>query len=177
MARVNADGIKLLDNGTDDVLFESGMVEEMNPAQLELALHEMSQKPLVSFWFETLKDARIKTVDGDKSRKLLALLYSISPWFYKWRNAELPIEMTLGEAGSGKSTLYTLRQNILNGRPELRNSPNDLRDWVASIASTGGLHVTDNVHMTDSKLRQSLSDELCRIVTATNPSIEKRKLY
>lgn len=177
MARVNADGIKMLDNGTDDVLFESGMVEEMNPAQLELALHEMSQKPLVSFWFETLKDARIKTVDGDKSRKLLALLYSISPWFYKWRNAELPIEMTLGEAGSGKSTLYTLRQNILNGRPELRNSPNDLRDWVASIASTGGLHVTDNVHMTDSKLRQSLSDELCRIVTATNPSIEKRKLY
>jgi hypothetical protein len=110
-------------------------------------------------------------------RKILALLYSISPWFYRWQGTQLPIEMTCGEAGSGKSTLYELRLMILTGIPILRNTPKDVRDWTASVAQTGGLHVTDNVHMTNAALRQELSDELCRIVTEPNPHIERRKLY
>ncbi|MEB3061084.1 hypothetical protein VJJ74_08015, partial [Parvimonas micra] len=53
----------------------------------------------------------------------------------------------------------------------------DLRDWTASVSGAGGLHVTDNVHMGDNSLRQELSDELCRVITAHNPVIERRKLY
>jgi hypothetical protein len=96
---------------------------------------------------------------------------------YRWRGTQLPVEQMLGEAGSGKSTLYSLRLRILTGISVLRNAPNDIRDWTASIAHTGGLHVTDNVHMPNSRLKQELSDELCRIITEPEPHIERRKLY
>lgn len=127
-----------------------------------------------------LQDARVKTEQGDKNdsqRRLLSLLYYISPWFYRWRGTQLPVEITTGEAGSGKSTLYELRLGITTGVPKLRNSPTDLRDWNAGLASTGALHVTDNVQMADVSLRQRLSDEICRLVTEPKPSIEQRKLY
>lgn len=87
------------------------------------------------------------------------------------------MEITTGEAGSGKSTLYQLRLNILTGVPQLRNTPSDLRDWNASLAGTGALHVTDNVNLADASLRQKLSDEICRLVTEPKPAIEQRKLY
>jgi ABC-type oligopeptide transport system ATPase subunit len=90
---------------------------------------------------------------------------------------QLPIEMVIGESGSGKSTLCELRLAIVTGQPKLRNSPTDLKDWHASIASTGGLHVTDNVQLVDRNLRQRLSDEICRIITEPEPTIEQRKLY
>ncbi|WP_324001730.1 hypothetical protein, partial [Parvimonas micra] len=121
--------------------------------------------------------ARVKDSEDDRDRKILALLYCISPWMYRWRGTQLPIEMMIAEPGSGKSTLYQLRLNIMSGVAKLRNAPKDLRDWTASVSGAGGLHVTDNVHMGDNSLRQELSDELCRVITAHNPVIERRKLY
>jgi hypothetical protein len=90
---------------------------------------------------------------------------------------QLPVEMTIGEAGSGKSTLYELRLSIINGQPRLRNAPTDLKDWHASITNSGGLHVADNVHLVDRNFRQRLSDEICRIITEPNPTVEMRKYY
>ena len=178
MAKVNKDGIKVLTNGSDDVLFEGDMVKPIPHQQLlEHVANYQKEGPLENFWYKTLQDTRIKESPDDKTRRLLSLLYSISPWLYRWRGTQLPIEQMLGEAGSGKSTLFSLRLQILTGISVLRNAPNDIRDWTASVAATGGLHVTDNVHMTNSRLKQELSDELCRIITEPDPHIERRKLY
>jgi hypothetical protein len=178
MVKVTADDIKILTNGSDDVLFEGDLVKPIPHQQLrELVAYYQNTPTLPNLWYPTLQDARIKSSANDYTRKLLSYLFTISPWFYRWRGTQLPIEQMLGEAGSGKSTLYSLRLQILTGVSVLRNAPNDIRDWTASVASTGGLHVTDNVHMTNSRLKQELSDELCRIITEPDPHIERRKLY
>lgn len=175
--KVNADQISVIDNGEDNLLFESGHVAPITEKEITEAVAKVRAMPWESWWLQVLQEARIKNSEADYQRKLLALLYNISPWMYRWRGTQLPVEMTCGEAGSGKSTLYLLRLGIMNGKPVLRNAPNDLRDWGASVASTGGLHVTDNVHMSNTSLRQELSDELCRLVTEPDPHIERRKLY
>jgi ABC-type oligopeptide transport system ATPase subunit len=90
---------------------------------------------------------------------------------------QLPVELVIGESGSGKSTLCELRLSVISGESRLRNSPQDLKDWHASISNTGGLHVTDNVQLVDRNLRQRLSDEICRLITEPHPSIEQRKYY
>jgi hypothetical protein len=92
---------------------------------------------------------------------------------------QLPVELTIGEPGSGKSSLYQLRQTIVTGVPRLSNMTNDIKDWYAGITSHGGLHVLDNVHFTGSgrDYQQRLSDELCRLITEPDPRIELRKLY
>lgn len=181
IARVNRAGMTFIDNGEEDVLFAANVVAPMDSKKLLNNFEKLSRlpadKPMPCYWYEVMKDVRITQSDFDRNRRLLALLYSISPWFYRWRGTQLPVEMMLGEAGSGKSTLYTLRLMIMTGSAKLRNAPSDLRDWAASVGATGALHVTDNVNMSDSKLRQELSDELCRVVTAPDPKIEKRKLY
>ncbi len=116
---------------------------------------------------------------ADQQRLLAALLYYISPWVLRWRGTQLPIELMLGEAGSGKSSVYGLRQTIIAGHPNLNNLTNDIKDWYASITARGGLHVLDNVKFVGSQkdYRQRLSDEICRLVTEPNPTIELRKLY
>lgn len=75
------------------------------------------------------------------------------------------------------STLCELRLNMLTGDPKLRNAPTDLKDWYASIANSGGLHVTDNIQLHDKTLKQRLSDEICRLITEPSPHIEMRKYY
>jgi hypothetical protein len=176
-ARVTSKGIDILNNGDDGVLFEAGMVEEVRETDLVKILKVQMGAPLSNRWYEVLKEARIRDTAEDHQRKLLSLLYYVSPYFYRWRGTQLPIEITTGEAGSGKSSLYVLRLNILTGDPSLKNAPPDMKDWNASLARTGAMHVTDNVQLTDNTLRQKLSDEMCRLVTEPNPSIEQRKLY
>jgi len=114
-----------------------------------------------------------------EGRQLATLLYYLSPWFLSWKGIQLPVELTIGEAGSGKSSLYELRQMIITGTPRLSNMTMDIKDWYASITTTGGLHVLDNVHFTGASkdYQQRLSDELCRLVTEPFPHIEMRKLY
>lgn len=176
--KASKDEVSVIDNGSDDVLFESGMVKESNATRfLEAVKYQTSTPAFPNQWYSVLQDARIASVEGDKVRRLLSYLYYISPWFYKWRGTQLPVEITTGEPGSGKSTLYQLRLDIITGVPNLRNAPSDMRDWGSSLAASGGLHVTDNVQLMDQSLRQKLSDELCRLVTEPNPAIEQRKLY
>lgn len=180
MARVTKDRIDLIDNGEDGVLFEADLIQEMSDQDFRLALKSVQAQPLENWWEPVLNSTRIKEDSDDGAlnhRKLLSLLYYVSPWFYRWHGTQLPVEITWGEAGSGKSTLFELRLSILTGIPKLRNSPSDLKDWNASLASSGALHVTDNVQLHNNDLRNRLSDEICRLITEPSPSIEQRKLY
>lgn len=175
-----APGIEVWDNGENGVLFESGQVAALDVKRMVMAYQRQAEEfggesVIKPWWLDVLGQVRLK--DHDKQKVITCLLYYMSPWLYRWRGLQLPVEMILGEPGTGKSTLYELRLNILTGDPRLRNAPSDLKDWHASITNSGGLHVTDNVQLLDKQLRQRLSDEICRIITEPNPFIEMRKYY
>lgn len=174
-AVVDAQGLTIKANGTDTILFESDQVTPLDQEKLKEEFNKQVNMPVQNWWMDVLNDVRLR--DKDKQRAITALLFYISPWLYRWRGMQLPIEMTLGEAGSGKSTLQELRLMMQTGDPRLRNAPQDMKDWTASAVNSGGLHVTDNVQLLDRNLRQRLSDEICRLITEPNPHVEMRKYY
>ena len=162
-------------NGSDSILFESEMHNELDLVKLEAELKRQHNEPLKMWWDDVMGDVRLK--NPESLGTITALLYYISPWLLRWRGTQLPVEIVVGEAGSGKSSLYTMRLSILMGDPQLRNTPKEYKDWTASISHAGGLYVVDNVHMTDKNLKQSISDDLCRLVTEPNPRVNMRKYY
>ncbi len=185
-----ADPLRLHVNGTNNILFESDQVEPLDTEKvLEYFEEFQANKGFQPFWAEAVYDSNLGrnsiinadsdtlTPAGKAMRDYALLLFYISPFFQRWKGTQLPIEIMLGEAGSGKSSLYGLRLAVLTGRTELRNIPNDIRDWYASISNAGGLHVTDNVHFSKSDLKQKMSDEICRLITEPKPMIGMRKLY
>lgn len=179
-ARINKEGVEIFDNGADGILFESGCVEPVEASDILMAFQTLvdtygTDKPVENRWSQVLREVRLK--DHGNAAALCALLYHISPFLFRWRGAQLPVELVIGESGSGKSTLCELRLDILTGDATLRNAPQDLKDWHASVANTGGLHVTDNVQLIDRNLQQRLSDEICRLITEPQPHIEMRKYY
>lgn len=167
--------IQILHNGTENVLFEAEQVAHVDADELLTEFAKRQQEPLTMWWKDVLQEVRLK--DHGKTATVLGLLYYISPWLHRWRGTQLPAELVIGEAGSGKSTLCELRLNILTGKPDLRNAPTDLKDWYSSVTNTGGLHVIDNLQLLDKNLRQRMSDEICRLITAPDPHIEQRKYY
>ncbi len=179
--------LQILDNGSKGLLFEFDQVETTDGDELLLEFTKQRDKDTNPWWYNVLGTVRLtesnlwtgqpEKQSSNRSRILATLLFYISPWLNRWRSTQLPIELMIGEAGSGKSSLYILRQNIIAGRSHLRNAPSDLRDWYASVIHTGGMHVIDNVQFVNKDLRQRLSDELCRITTEPFPHIEMRKLY
>ena len=174
-AKNSQKALKILNNGTENVLFEAGQVEPLDAHELQKEFQKRLTEPLSMWWEDVLHEVRLK--NHGQTATLFSLLYYISPWLYRWRGSQLPAELIIGEAGSGKSTLCELRLNILTGQPNLRNAPSDLKDWHASVSSTGSLHVTDNIQLTDKTLKQRLSDEICRLITEPSPHIEMRKYY
>lgn len=172
---VESQAVIVKNNGDDGILFQSGLVQAIDGKELLEECKAQLAKPLAPLWPMVLKDTRVK--EKEKLNDLLALLFYLSPFINRWRGTQLPIEMAIGEPGSGKSSLYELRLSIIIGSPDLRNAPGDLKDWYASIASTGGLHVTDNVQMMEKSLRARLSDEMCRLVTEPFPHVEMRKYF
>jgi hypothetical protein len=174
------EGLSLYDNGEDGILFEAGSVQPLDYKKVMLHYVEQLNQARkvgahINWWADALQSVRLK--DQGKQRIMTSILFYLSPWLFRWRGTQLPFEMTLGEAGSGKSTLCSLRLNILTGNPRLRNVPKDSRDWYASITNTGGLHIIDNVQFADKQLRQQMSDGLCRLITEPNPSVEMRKFF
>jgi len=171
--------IRILPNGSEGILFEADQVDPINPQELLTTIHRLAKDPKTfqPWWMDVLGTVSLKGADVYRTKELAACLFYISPWLYRWRGTQLPVEVFHGEPNSGKSNLLSLRLSILTGRPILRNVPTDIKDWYASVANAGGLFVTDNVQFTDRSLRQRLSDELCRIVTAPDPYIEMRRLY
>lgn len=175
-AKLTATGLEVRNNGDFNILFEADQVEPLNKQKLVDEFKRQAELPrAMCWWATTLSEVRLR--DKDKQRIVAALLYYMSPWLFRWRGMQLPVELIIGESGSGKSTLCELRLDILTGRPLLRNTPTDLKDWHASVTNSGGLHVTDNVQLVDKTMRQRLSDEMCRIVTEPEPFIEQRKYF
>jgi hypothetical protein len=142
-----------------------------------LIMEEVNKQLKADFkpwWVEVLKTFNWK---DPQQAEYAALLYYIAPFLQRWRGIQLPVELVCGEAGSGKSSMFMLRLNILTGVPALRNLPTDIKDWYASIKNVGGLHVIDNVAFKDRQLQQKMSDEICRLVTEPVPTVEMRKYY
>ena len=177
--KLTKDGLEIRNNGDFNVLFEADQVEALDTKKLREEFDKQSTAAsgtvISANWASTLSEVRLR--DKDKQRIVAALLYYMSPWLFRWRGMQLPVELIVGESGSGKSTLCELRLDILTGRALLRNTPTDLKDWHASVTSCGGLHVIDNVQLIDRTMRQRLSDEMCRIVTEPDPTIEQRKYF
>lgn len=170
---------RIMPNGAENVLFvaNNNLPEDQQITEKELVeqLAKRHNEPLTMWWGSIIKEVRMK--HPGKFGIILALLYYISPYLMRWRGTQLPIELVVGEAGTGKSTLCEIRLNILTGDAKLRNSPDTLKDWYASLAHSGGFHVIDNVHMVDKNLKQRISDELCRMVTEPDPRISMRKYF
>jgi hypothetical protein len=171
--------VELHNNGDNGIMFESKAVDDtVDGTQLVNEINRLSSHKLEPWWYDTLQRTRIKDTAEDRQKQLATLLFYASPWLFRWRNTQLPVELITGEAGSGKSTLYSMRLQILTGRQDLRNRPQSLKDWHASVLDTGGLHVIDNANLdSDPSLGQSISDEMCRLVTEPNPTIEMRRYY
>jgi hypothetical protein len=127
------------------------------------------------WWKSIVGEMRLDKEDNFKL--FLALLYYVSPWLKGWKEIQLPIEVVTGEAGTGKSSIFSLRRGILTGEMKLERLPPDLREWSAKVASTSGMIVFDNVHLVNKSIRQTLSDEMCRLITEPNPTISMRQLF
>lgn len=166
--------IRIMDNGSNGLLFRS---DQMDPPDLDKLKYEITRQikePLKPWWLDVLKEFKFRR---ESDLILASMLFYVSPWFLRWKGTQLPVELMIGEPGSGKSSMYMLRAAILTGRATLRNQPNDMRDWYASITSQDGLHITDNVKFANADIRQRISDEICRIVTEPDPFVEMRRLY
>lgn len=164
----------LKNNGDDGVLFKGDQVDALDVDKLKGLLNKAHIGNITPWWKDVLQEFKFLRAEDIN---LATLLFYISPWLLRWKGTQLPVELMIGEPGSGKSTMYMLRMAILTGRPALRNQPADVRDWYSSITNGDGLHVTDNVHFVTKEIKQRLSDEICRIVTEPDPYIELRKLY
>jgi len=182
--KVHAGGFSFHYNGSEGTLFQSEVPAEaeLPAAALEAAINRQLQccQPIEPWWYDTLKQTRLKGVATNDPRLavITTLLFYASPWLLRWRGTQLPVELVTGEAGSGKSTLYGLRQVVLQGREDLKNSPKDLQGWMASVLSIGGLHVTDNLSKDmDRAMKQALADEMSRLTTEPHPSVEMRRYY
>lgn len=177
--KISADGLELISNGDDDVLFHRGSVDPIDLDELAIACDEwrLRKEPL---WHGALKTLNIDPM-GDlshaESLRLLTTLCYLSPWLNRWRGLMLPLEIAVGEPGSGKTFTYNLRRGVLTGRTSLQGLPDDFRSWVASIGAAPGLWVCDNLGNVRSDYWHRLNDELARLITDPAPSIELRQLY
>lgn len=167
-------------NGSGGILFKANQVEPIDGQELVRLIKEQVQwiesKPAFEEfpWCKAASEFKfLRPFDAC----IMGVLSYISPWLQRWRGTQLPVELMIGEPGSGKSSMYALRLMIQTGRAELRNQPTDIRDWYASITSQSGMHVTDNVAFATKELKQRISDEICRLVTEPKPTIEMRQLF
>lgn len=173
-----ADGkpAEIRENGDFGILFERAGVKGLDVDVLKDEIEKQrAQTVLPMWWLDVVKEVRLNK--SDQFRLLLSLLYYVSPWLKGWREIQLPIEVVTGEAGTGKSSLFALRLNILTGDPELQGLPDSVRGWHTAVVNTSGICVFDNVHLANKVHRQSLSDEMCRLVTEPKPTISMRQLY
>jgi hypothetical protein len=175
VAKVTAQSITTVSNGTDDVLFLANQVAPLSlPA-------DISRRPLgVPRWLEALGQVNLEPMPDmtlEETHIFLAVLFYLSPMFRHWRGMMLPIELAVAEPNSGKSFLYNLRRGIMVGRPGLDNPPISVRDWYAQLVAAPAMWICDNLGEVNREMRDLFSDELARLVTDPNPSIEMRKLY
>ncbi len=177
VARVTADGVDVVDNGTDGMLFLSGEVEPVDEKRLAKALKAGRGKPK---WLSAIEGVNLEPLSPlnlKQTRELLTTLFYLSPWLFRWRGTMLPLEVCVAEPNSGKTFLYNLRRGVLTGRPGLNGLPDDFKGWASAVGSTGGIWVCDNLGSIRSDYWHRFADEVARLTTEPDPSIELRQLY
>jgi hypothetical protein len=177
--RISAEGLEIISNGDDDVLFHRGVVEPIDLDVLADACDKWKQ-PAKPLWYKalsTLNVAPMGELSADESLQLLTCLCYMSPWLNRWRGLMLPLEIAVGEANSGKTFMYNLRKGVLTGQPSLAGLPDDFRSWVAALGSAQAMWICDNLGNVRSDYWHRLNDELARLITDPAPSIELRQLY
>lgn len=163
-------------NGDKGILFERGNTRPVDVDLLKAELHKQRQHDtLPLWWMDIVREVRLNR--DDRFRMMLSLLYYVSPWLKGWREIQLPIEVVTGEAGTGKSSLFALRLNIMSGEAEMKGLPDSVRGWHTEVVNTSGICLFDNVHLTNKIHMQALSDEMCRLVTEAKPTISRHQLY
>ena len=181
LLNIQANRVRVEDNGNNNVMFVKGQVDPLDSRELIEEIERQKVLNVECWWEYVINGLNVvqttEEVSVENTKRLYSLLPYISPWFLRWNRSQLPIEIVTGEAGSGKSSLLELRQLILTGHTKLRNSPTDMRDWYAGVSAAGGVYTMDNVQLVNKPLKQKLSDEICRIITEAHPHIEMRKLY
>lgn len=166
MVKITANDKVVMRNGDDGILFLSGS----EPV-------ELVEPPRDVNWLNILETTSLEPMDPlsiDETRVLVAGIFYLSPWLRRWSGMMLPVEIALGEAGSGKSTLFQLRKGIYTGSPRLNQPPDSIKDWYASVGNEHGIWVGDNM---GHKLDDKFSNELARMVTDPEPTVEMRELY
>lgn len=170
IARVSAEGIDMVTNGDEGVLFEETGTNE--------STHLIAPPDDPDFgWVRTLRQTALQTMPGftpDETYVFVACLFYLSPWLRRWRGLTLPAELAISEPGSGKTSLYQLRKGIFTGQPRLNQAPEDLRSWYAAISNTSGIWVGDNI---GHKIDNVFSNEIARLITDPEPTVELRELY
>jgi hypothetical protein len=169
---------KIRENGDSGILFESDAVRPLDLKRLQDEMDRARVHPegaMPFWWKDVVDDLRLQR--DSQFKTFISLLYYVSPWLKGWRKVQLPIEVITGEAGTGKSSIFLLRSGILTGIMKAGRLPIDLREWSAKVVSTNGLLLFDNVHLANKSTKQMLSDEICRLITEPEPTIEMRQLY
>jgi hypothetical protein len=177
--KIDAEGLDLISNGDDDILFHQGSVKPLDlDAFVEAA--DAWERPKTPLWYQALSTLNIEPMGEltrDETLKLLACTFYMSPWLQRWRGMMLPLEIAVAEPNSGKSFTYNVRKGILTGKTSLSGLPNDFKDWVAAVGAAPALWVCDNLGNVRSEYWHRLNDELARLITDPSPSVELRKLY
>jgi hypothetical protein len=178
VARVSADSITFVDNGTDGVLFRSGVSVPANESEVEDALAQHGRPQ--DLWFQALQQFSIQPLYGldlHQSQILLSALFHLNPWLKRWRGLMLPFELAIAEPNSGKTFLYNLRRGILTGNPSLDNVPTDMRSFYAQAKDAPAMWICDNLGEMKRDERESFSDECARLITEPDPHTTTRKLF
>lgn len=177
--KITSGGLEFISNGDDDVLFHRGSVDPIDLDTLAIECDSWKRRR-VPLWYEALSTVNIDPL-GDLSREqslqLLTTLCYLSPWLNRWRGLMLPLEIAVGEPGSGKTFTYNLRKGVLTGRTSLAGLPDDFRSWVAAVGAAPAFWICDNLGNVRSDYWHRLNDELARLITDPAPSIELRQLY
>lgn len=187
---VDANGIYFAENGEGDYFFKQ---QDHNHSSDEdvVALDRLQSlsnrkleidDPYEGKWLETLKRVNTRRLFGctqSETHLIIACLFYLSPAMFRWKGLQLPLELTLGEPGSGKSTLYNLRRNIITGDSSLDNQPLSQKDWYAQITASnnGGMWICDNMGDLPDGFDKAFSDELARLITDPKPRVKLRTLY
>lgn len=178
MLRITRDDISVQENGTDGTLFVAGSVEPANADKLTALLAAPPRKP--HLWFDAVSSLRLRPLEPltiEETRILLTTTFYLSPWLWRWRGMQLPLETVIAEAGAGKTFLYNLRMEVLTGNPTLGHAPTDMKDFAAQVSSAPGIWVCDNLGKLSSETFHRLSDEIARLITEPNPAITMRELF
>jgi len=175
--KVNAQGIKVVQNGTGGNLFRSGVIKE--PLDTD-AVWTAAHAPFRNLWVRTRETLNLQPLPGmtlQQTRYTLAALFHLDPWLRHWRGLQLPIQLCIAEPTSGKTFLYNLYRGILTGSPQLDSLPSKVEDWEGNIHHAPAMWVGDNLNDIPKQMQSAIEQKIAHLVTEPEPDIVRRHLF